>query len=278
MERIGKRRAMVQGGQIIPAGTIATQYFESVEKVIARMVKITVRDVMALDDAFAMDGDEAFAMDASIASQARILTNALRERFAQMFAKIATPVAERMANSVKRDSALKVKSSLKDVAQDLTLKWDDSLADIYKSTVAVNVDLIKSIPERYLDQVQGSVMRSIQSGRGLADLQPALLKYGETSRNWAKNVSLDQTRKAYNGVAAARLQQLGCKKFKWCHSGGSNHPRKYHRDVLNGKIFRFDDLPHLDGPNEGEKGLPGQAIYCRCFMKPVFTFDEDGDE
>jgi len=40
------------------------------------------------------------------------------------------------------------------------------------------------------------------------------------------------------------------------------------------EIFSFDDLPVIDR-RSGERGIPGQAINCRCRMAPVIEFDND---
>jgi SPP1 gp7 family putative phage head morphogenesis protein len=289
---IGKRAAWatqfkvdtLRGKPLIVAGQIGTEYGETLLKYIERMLATVEREFASLTATFAGDSTGwAHAMDASVASQARILSNAMRDKFSKLFASIAQPAAEKMVERSSKDSATKLNVSLKEMSGQLVLKTDvftDSLRDVLTATVAENVALIKRIPEKYLDKVQGQVMRSIQSGNGLADLQPELQKYGVQVRNWAKNVALDQTRKAYNGINAQRMQALGVKEFEWVHSGGSNHPREYHRDVLNGKIFSFDPeaenyLPHLDGPNSGERGIPGQAPYCRCTMRPIFRFDDE---
>jgi uncharacterized protein with gpF-like domain len=288
---VGKRAAwadqfkvdVVRGTPLIIAGAIATQYNETIQRHIDMMTREVLREVEKLFVTFAGDG-QSWAMDASLASQARILSNAMRDKFAKLFASMAQPTAERMTKRAEKDSGLKLGQSLREMSGQFSLKADvfnDRLRDVLTASVAESVSLIKRIPEKYLDDVQGAVMRSIQSGgNGLADLKPQLDKYGVTVKNWAKNVSLDQTRKAYNSINATRMQALGVKEFEWVHSGGSNHPREYHRDVLDGKIFSFDPeaenyLPHLDGPNKGERGIPGQAPYCRCTMRPIFKFDDE---
>lgn len=285
LQVVGKRAAWatkfkvetLRGKPLIVSGAIATRYFDTLDFYISRMEREVKREVSKLYEAFAGDG-AAWAMDASVASQARILTNAMRDKFAKLFAKIAPDAAQAMTDQTAKDSGQKLGISLKEMSGQMTLKTDvlnDSLRDVLVSTVVENVNLISRIPQTYLDNVSGAVMRSIQTGNGLADLTPELDKYGVTVRNWAKNVALDQTRKAYNGINRGRMEALGVTEFEWVHSGGSNHPREYHRDVLNGKIFNFEDLPHIDGPTQGEKGIPGQAPYCRCTMRPIFRFDND---
>jgi SPP1 gp7 family putative phage head morphogenesis protein len=285
---IGKRAAWatqfkvetLHGKPLIVAGSIASRYFDRLDPLIMKMRREVEREIMALDDAFAGDG-EAWAMDASIASQARILMNAMRDKFTGLFAQLATDAATQMVQRASKDSAQKLGISLKQMSGQMTLKTDifnGALRDTLKATVAENVSLIKQkLVTSYFDKVEGQVFRSIASGNGLADLQPQLEEYGVKTHNWAKNVALDQSRKAFNNINAQRMQALGVKEFRWIHSGGSNHPREYHRDVLNGKIFSFDDLPHLDGPGKGERGLPGQAPFCRCVLSPVFRFDDEDE-
>jgi len=69
------------------------------------------------------------------------------------------------------------------------------------------------------------------------------------------------------------MEKVGVKKFKWLHSGGGQKPRKDHIE-MNGNIYSFDDLPVID-KRTGERGIPGQAINCRCRMAPVIEFDND---
>lgn len=267
----------LRGKPLIVAGRIGTAYFERLEPAIMRMRREVERAVAEL--AVADVADSAYGFDASTASQARILMNRMRDKFTKLFSKLAEDAATQMVQRATKDSAQKLGISLKEMSGQMTLKtdvWNDTLRDVAKATITENVGLIKQrVVQDYLTNVEGSVFRSIASGNGLADLQPELEQYGVKVRNWAKNVALDQTRKCYNNVNMQRMKALGVKKFEWVHSGGSNHPREYHRDVLTGNIYSFDDLPHLDGPNKGERGIPGQAPYCRCTMRPIFEFDDD---
>lgn len=266
----------LRGAPLMVSGAIATRYFDAMRGQIDRMIRDVQREVVSLYTAFGEDG---YAEDASIASQARILANAMRNKWEAVFARMAPKWAEAMAKQTDRSSAQTLGISLKEMSGQYTLKTDvlnDDLRDVLTATVAENVALIKRIPETYLNNVQGSVMRSIQTGQGLSDLQPQLEEYGVKARNWAKNVALDQTRKAYNGINAGRMQALGLEEFEWVHSGGSDHPREYHRDELNGNVYRFDKPPIID-KRTGERGLPGQAPFCRCTMCPRFNFNKDED-
>lgn len=220
-------------------------------------------------------GDSTTGMDASFTAAASKLLRRLASSFTALFTERAGGLAEALAKGVSDVSAQQLGESLKQVSGGVTLKTDvvsGVVADVVKASVRENVALIKSIPSTYFEKIQGDVMRSIQTGRGMADLQPAIENLGETTKKRAALIARDQTSKATTSINRARMQGLGIKKFEWLHSGGGKEPRPLHKDVLNGKIFSLDDPPVIDD-RTGERGLPGVLINCRCRMVPVITFE-----
>lgn len=255
---------------------VSQKYARAVSALTAQMTAQVKREVLKMFKADAAASH--FGMDASISSQSRILMSALNSRFTELFAKKAKGLAEAMVTGAEKASKPALHSSLQTLSGGFSLKtsvMDKPLREIYKASVTENVNLIKSIASEYLTNVEGAVMRSITTGNGLQDLVPALEQYeGQTHRR-ANNIALDQTRKAYNSINKGRMQAIGVKKFMWHHSGGGAHPREDHV-AMDGNIYSFDDLPVID-KNSGEKGIPGQAINCRCTMSPVFDFEDDED-
>jgi SPP1 gp7 family putative phage head morphogenesis protein len=222
-----------------------------------------------------------FAMDATVGSQARILLNDLENEFNKLFSERAKPYSEKMIRGSANESKSALHSSLERLSGGLSIKTDivnNELREITKATIAENVDLIKTIPGQYFSQVRGAVMRSIAQPNqgGLAELteniNQMLNKRAKQIRNKAKNLALDQTRKAYNNINAARMKDVGITQFEWVHSGGGQKPRPLHKDVLNGNIYSFDDLPIIE-ESTGERGIPGQAINCKCTMAPVLELN-----
>ncbi len=223
---------------------------------------------------------EASAMDASLASQARILMNALTAKFNQLFSFKSRTLAERMVNGAAAVSKSSLHTSLKKLSGGLSLKTGvvpKGMEEVAKASIAENVSLIQSIPERYFKDVTGSVMRSITTGNGLADLIPDIKKYeGQTIRR-AKNLALDQTRKAYNSINKQRMQAIGVKQFEWIHSGGGQVPRESHLKI-SGHIFDFENLEAQQaelGVPKKDQGIPGYPVNCRCTMLPVINFEND---
>jgi SPP1 gp7 family putative phage head morphogenesis protein len=261
-----------QGETLTPNVAPSVRYVQSLQSLTAQMTQQVKREIIKLFKAQGMA--EGFTQDASIASQSRILMTSLADKFNDLFGKRAKPLSETMVAQVEKTSSKSLHSSLAKLSGGMSLSTASLktpfMRDVITATVAENVGLIKSISADYLMQVQGEVMRSITTGRGLADLVPAIEKYeGQTHRR-AKNIALDQTRKAYNNINRAKLEAIGVKQFMWIHSGGGAHPREDHVR-MDGQIYDFDNPPIIDS-RTGERGIPGQAVNCKCTMKPIFNF------
>jgi len=255
-----------------PAVSVGAAYARELEALTELMHRETVTAVKA-----------EFANTAA-ADAADDFWSRLAKRLASIFASKVTPLATGMLTRVDRNATSNLERSLKSTSADLTLNMKNSAAvnkDI-SQRITDNVNLITRIPEEYLGKVKQDVSDSLRKGNGLADLVPAMeQRYGEAKRH-AKNVALDQTRKAYTAINTAKMRQNGVTKFEWVHTGGSQEPRPYHLHTpaqggLNGGIYDINDPPIID-QKTGERGLPGDDYNCRCTMRPIVTFDDDEDD
>ena len=279
------RNVVLRGGRLNYNAAQQQRYQSKLRALVLEMTKEVKSKVTRLfrgetaDDYFEQQ-KEAATMDASIASQARILMSALLDKFTQLFAYKSRELAEQMVRGATGVSKSNLHLSLKELSGGLSLKTGvvpEGMEDVSKALVAANVSLIRSIPEQYFKDVTGAVMRSITTGNGLADLVPKIQKYdGQTERR-AKNIALDQTRKAYNSINKQRMQAVGVKQFEWVHSGGGQKPRESHLKI-SGHVFDFENLEAqqaaLGVPPE-DQGVPGFPINCRCTMVPVIKFGSD---
>jgi SPP1 gp7 family putative phage head morphogenesis protein len=269
-----RKPQVIRGGTLNNPSIIEERYAQRLESLVARMAD----EVESSLKKFFLEplSAEFFAEDASISSQARILTNELMRRFNRLFSTTAPSIAEHYTGSINKASSANVHGSLKELSGGLSLPTTgitSDMSEVLGASIAEQVSLIKSISMEYLSGVQGAVMRSITTGNGLSDLVPFLNKHKGITERRAKMIAHDQTRKAYNNLNKGRMEKLGLTKFIWLHTGGSSHPRPLHVSY-SGKIFSFDDPPIID-EKTGERGIPGQAINCRCRMQPVLDF---GDE
>ncbi len=269
---------MLSGKTLRISVAIESRYAETLLKYIERMTRETEREVRKLFEADNYAGE--YGMDANIGAQGRILMNSLSEQFEAMFARVSGEATDTMIDQTDKNSSATLKSSLKDIAGGITFKTDimtGELRETIAASAAESVALIKRVPAKYLDQITGGVMRAITSGNGLQDIVPLLAKQKVQVKNWAINVAHDQTRKVYNGLNAGRMKALGLNKYRWVHSGGSNDPREYHMNVLNGNIYSLDKPPIIQlkkGKTPQVRGKPGDLPFCRCTMCPVLSFED----
>lgn len=276
-----KNNNVIKGNKLNYNASIQSKYEREIKALIKAMTTETNKKVLSLFES--STAEEFFSTDASIASQAKILTNELIKKYNSLFKLKGATLADKTIGSIDRISSTNLKSSLKSLTNGLTLKTNfltGDLKEMLKASVNENVSLIESIADEYLSRVQKMVMRSITTGNGLATIVPALKKFDGMSERKAKDIAYDQTRKIYNTFNKSRMEKIGIKKFEWIHSAGGLQPRQSHI-AMSGKIFSFDDLPVINkeqvdkGYEAPEKGIPGQAINCRCTMTPVMDFEEE---
>lgn len=211
----------------------------------------------------------------SISTMVTRTLNNLQKKYDSLFKQKYPEIIDSMWKDSLKVSSGALNVSFKKLSGGLTLNPSiipKGLESISKSVLQENADLIKTIPSKFLKEVQGAVTRSITSGQGLDDLIPELDRYATRNLRHTKNMALDQTRKAYNSINKQRMLSAGLTKYKWIHSGGGREPRPDHV-AMNGKTYSFNDNPIID-PRTGERGIPGQAINCRCTMEPVLEFDD----
>ena len=274
------RDVTLRGKPLAYNAALQSRYRTSIMTLVREMTVETKTKVLKLFNS--STAKENFAQDASLASQARILMDALTKKFTLLFSLKSKSLAQRMMEGITRTSESALRGSLKELSGGLTLKTGvvpKGMEEASKALIAENVNLIESIPEQYLKDVSGSVFRSITTGRGLADLVPDLSKYtGEVDRR-TKLIALDQTRKAYVAVNVQRMKSVGVRQFEWRHSGGSLHPRETHLRILHGNVFSFDNVVaeqiKLGVTNKADQGLPGFPVNCRCDMVPVINFEDE---
>ncbi len=281
------RNNVIRGTRLNPNAGDEAWYRHELLKLVRRMNKKVLKEVTRLFRSTTAK-NYYYAMDDSIASQARILLNQLTLEFESLFGRKSKPLSEEMVNKSNYSSRYDLKRSLKKLTGGLTLSTNiltTTLKEVVKGAVNENVNLIKSIPSKYLDQIKGAVTRSITTGNGLEDLVPAIQKYNGMTERRARNIALDQTRKVYNSINAERVKSYGVMRFEWVHSGGGHKPRPHHLYTLNGQIFSYSrEIPYEEGGlpvidlDTEERGIPGQLPNCGCTMIPVIELNEDTEE
>ena len=190
----------------------------------------------------------------------------LRDRWLARFDELAWGLAEHFALSAAARSDAALTSMLRRGGFSVKFRMTAAQKDIINATVNQNVAMIKSIPQQYLTDVEGLVMRSVQTGRDLGQLREDLLGRYDITKRRAALIARDQNNKATSALQRARQQELGITEAIWVHSGGGREPRPTHL-AKNGK--RYNVAEGWYDPAEGRHIWPGELINCRCTSRAV---------
>lgn len=214
----------------------------------------------------------ALAMDARPPSKAMQKTfNELAKKWRKRFDDAAPKIADAyVRGSFKAtDSAMRV--ALQRAGMSVKFKMNAAMRDAFNATLNENIGLIRSIPEQYLQQVEGIFTRSYSAGRDLGSMVKDLKTLYPKAARRVHFIALDQSNKANSTVENARRIQIGISEAEWMHSGGGKHPRPEH--VKAGRERRRYNI--REGcPIKNEKGVveyiqPGYKPGCRCVSRSV---------
>lgn len=207
------------------------------------------------------------AQDALPSKELQKRIKELSSRWLRRFDEMAQAIADQFVTSSRRATDTSFAASLKAGGMAVEFKMTRAMQDALNATIGENVALIRSIPQQYLLEVEGIVMRGFSQGRDLKQISDALQKrYGVTKRR-AALIARDQSNKATATVVKARRLELGITKAIWMHSHAGKEPRQSHVKA-DGKEFDIAKGCYIDG----EYIQPGELINCRCSSRTVLPF------
>jgi SPP1 gp7 family putative phage head morphogenesis protein len=247
-----------------PSSGIGVDYRGKLERLIRRMQ----RSYAYFLKAQYRETPPRMAMDEMPARELQRELRRLGIRWEKEFAKLAPKMARWFSQSVEKRSSAAMRKMLKDAGVTVRYMITPAMRDVLEATVQENVSLIKSIGSQYHHEVEGMVMRSVQTGRDLGGLTKELqARYGVTRRR-AAFIARDQNNKATAVLTRVRQREAGIKQAIWLHSLGGKEPRKTH--VANtGKVYNVAEGWYDPDPKVRRHILPGELINCRCVSKPV---------
>lgn len=129
--------------------------------------------------------------------------------------------------------------------------------------VARNVGLVRSVSDEARTRIGDIVFRGYQARTPAAQVAREMRESVDLSRKRALRIAADQSKKLSARLDQARQEQAGITSFKWRHSL-KKHPRAVHV-AHDGKIYRWDALPLLDGKPD----RPGDLPFCGCRAQAV---------
>lgn len=190
----------------------------------------------------------------------------LARRWQARFNDLADDLARYFAQSVGDRSDAALKAALKKGGFSVEFKMTRAQRDVLNAAVHENVSLIRSIPQQHLGQVEGMVMRSVQTGRDLGQLSTDLQEQLGVTKRRAALIARDQNNKVTAALSRARQVEMGLTEAIWRHSGGGKHPRPKHKKADG---TRYDIRVGLPIGDKGQNILPGEEINCRCIGRAV---------
>lgn len=206
----------------------------------------------------------ALAADATPAQRIRKALDGLAKRWIKRFEDYAPILAEAYLEGAFKATDSAFRQALKEAGWAVDFKMTPVMRDAFDAALAENVGLIRSIPQQYLQQVEGVVMRSYAAGRDLETMTKALKQLYPAASHRAELIARDQSNKANATVNKARQLELGITEGIWMHSHAGKTPRPDHV-AANGKRFKIAEGCLISG----KYILPGEEINCRCTWRPV---------
>lgn len=202
--------------------------------------------------------------DATPSNEIKRILDRLAKRWIKRFNDSAQTIADAYVKDMFKASDSAFRAALKDAGWTVQLKMTPAVRDAFNASLNENISLIKSIPEKYSQQVEGAVMRSYSAGRDLETMVKDIRAIYPVTQKRAIGIARDQSNKANAVVNRARQMELGITEAIWMHSHGGKEPRPEHV-AADGKRYKIAEGCKIDG----KFIQPGEEINCRCTSRPV---------
>lgn len=121
-----------------------------------------------------------------------------------------------------------------------------------------------------IPKMRAEIGRMAIAGKSTKDIENYLLSSFTKCKRHAHFLAFNETKIATTSYLTAKYKEEGFTHFKWIHTGAARVPRPYHKDILNGQIFPFNEPPIIDEAT-GQRGMPGEIYNCHCKFEPVIN-------
>jgi len=159
--------------------------------------------------------------------------------------------------------------SLLGVSFDTDEAWWDPMKDQWAN---MNYDLIKSLSNQYIKQVNDLTEKAIVNGWTSGQLMKEITAMGATITGpRARLIARDQIGKLNGSITQARMEEVGLEMYEWSTSA-DERVRSSHRP-MDGLLCQWNDssVYSADGgktwiprPSGATRSHPGYDIQCRC--------------
>jgi SPP1 gp7 family putative phage head morphogenesis protein len=142
---------------------------------------------------------------------------------------------------------------------------EPALGALLAASVSENVGLIKSIPQRFFNDVEQTILRQFRTGQRAESIAPEISRRFQVSRRRAAFIARDQVAKLNGDLTRMRQREVGIPGYIWRTSLDERVRPDHAR--LEGTKQEWDDPPVVDS-RTGRRAHPGGDFNCRCTAEP----------
>lgn len=191
--------------------------------------------------------------------------NKALEEYSKALGPWAETVTGRILESVSKNNERAWVQATKAMGKELRrFLTQTPVGAVARQLQAEQVELIKSLPIEAGLRAQ-NIAQEAAIGSKRADVAAQeIARTGKVTESRATLIARTEIAKANASMTQARAQSAGITHYIW-RTAEDADVRSSHA-AMNGKIFRFDTPPYVEG--EGNHG-PGEIYNCRCFAEPI---------
>ena len=224
--------------------------------------------------------DEIVAEDASPAWEIWDDLKKTMNRWQKHFDELGEKLARRFVGRLSKAEKARFEQALKNAGWTVKFQTPRGVNNIMQSGIIENVNLIKSIPEKYLTEVQSIVNVGIQSGKDLDYITRELHRQFEITERRANMIARDQNNKITAALDREHATNLGITDAVWVYTYGSKEPRHTHIE-MDGMRFKLSEGLYDPNPKVARKIQPAELINCRCMYRmllPEYDYTDQFDD
>lgn len=154
---------------------------------------------------------------------------------------------------------------------------DPQLQTLVKAFSKENAKLVKSIPDKLLDDVAGIAYRGLTGGATVRDMEKDIRERFGVTRKRARLIARTEVAKLNSQMTEARQRGVGIEEYIW-RDAQDERVRPSHA-AMEGLICRWDDPTVCRRPGSdrwisratvgGVMLHPGRDYQCRCYSEPI---------
>ncbi len=246
-----KRQPRQNLGRSRPSIAYELRFRKELQQLVEEMQRDVLKEVRIVKNDNAYDAVNPFVS----------VFSSLRDKWYRRFTKIGREMAKWLADKNFNRTQTQISRKLKEVGWSIKPTYTEEDKKIIRAIIEDNVNLIKTIPQRFLHDLQGVLTQDFVNGGDLEKMTNVIQRAGRISNNRAALIARDQTNKTTQQLAVVNAKAFGATKGRWIHVPGKYSSRRTHV-AMDGKVFNLD--VGLYDSTVGRDVKPGELIYCNC--------------